>query len=512
MDLARLTAAERAAAQRTASAALWRRGIVDHLFHPVQQSIDQAWRGSTSRKFFINSSRRIGKSHYLLTTAMGACMAQPYYRVLYLLPWAKDAALIAQELTPIILRDCPEKLQPRFHSQEKEYRFSNGSIIRLKGTNGEHAQYLRGGSAHLVVLDECAMMDDLQHIVSDVCMPMTMTTNGRILLATTPPRTPGHPSAAIYEELAGIGAVSQFTLRDADDEHIPADRKAEYLTEAGEDPADVLDILAGRKPPRTTTARREYFCEFVTDAASAVVPEFDEAAQADIVRPWPRPPHVDTYTTIDPGMKDRTGILYGYWDFEHARLVIEDESLLSGPNTSRIANVITAKEKALWGRQDADEHPRVYRRISDVDLRMIADLWSMHRLAVVPARKEDSLGAINLMRNMVQRRELIIHPRCVHLIRQLRNAVWNNRATDFAQGGDVDGHYDLVAALKYLCRMIDRHHNPFPAGWHAPGGGAGVPRDSWVSPRSSGPPRGTGLLPDTPLSRRIVARRRRFGR
>ncbi len=511
MDIDSLSPEQRASAYRKVVDTLWRRGDLSYTYRPVQLKIHDAFAASASRKFFINSSRRIGKSHFLISHAIGLCLSKRNCRVLYLLPFAKDAALLATDFAALILQECPADLKPEYASQDKEFRFRhNGSVIRLKGVNGEHAQYLRGGSADLVIMDEVGLMDDLKHVVSDVVMPLTLTTNGRIILATTPARTPGHESSEILEQLAGDNAVATFTILDAD--HIPNELKAEYLKEAGETDTDIPRILAGEIQPKTTTARREYFCASVTDEASAVIPEFTEQAQSEIIHAWPRPPYFDAWTTIDPGMRDRTGILYAYWDFERAKLVIEDESLLSGPNTDKIAKTLLSKERELWAPDAPVDQPvPVYMRISDIDLRLIADLWALHKIHVSPARKEDSLGAINLMRNMVLRREIIINPRCVNLIRQMRNAVWNNKASDFAQGGEIDGHYDLVAALKYLCRMVNRTHNPFPGNWGAPGGGAGVPVGTWFSPKRTMHNRKAqlGLMPNTPMGRRLAKARKK---
>jgi hypothetical protein len=102
---------------------------------------------------------------------------------------------------------------------------------------------------------------------------------------------------------------------------------------------------------------------------------------------------------------------------------------------------------------------------------------------------------------MIQAREIEISPRCVHLIRQMKNAIWNNKATDFARAGSKspDGHFDLVAALKYLCRGVNRHHNPYPEGY-----GSTVTQNTWQSPRSEGSKVGLGLMADTPFSRRLA--------
>jgi hypothetical protein len=184
-----------------------------------------------------------------------------------------------------------------------------------------------------------------------------------------------------------------------------------------------------------------------------------------VVQVSERPPYFDAYTAMDPGMVDNTGIIFAYWDVRGQKLVVEDEWLAPNAGTPEIAQAIKAKERGLWGEQQP------FMRICDVEKRLISDLIRSFGLPFTQALKNDSKGAVWNMRQMVKSRELIINPRCVNLVRQLENATWNSRVTDFdhdpsAEG--VDGHYDLVAALKYLCRMVVRDHNPYPAGYSDP--------------------------------------------
>jgi hypothetical protein len=479
---------------KRAATALWSRGNLTYKLDETQRKIKASLSSTKERKFFLLCSRRLGKSFTLVLEAFETALKKPLSRILYLAPTGKDAADIVTDIVDgHLLPDCPSSLRPGYDKQQKFYTFNNGSTIRFRGVNGEHAESLRGGAADLVILDECGTMDDLAYVVSSVVMPMTLTTGGRILLATTPSRSPGHDSVSIYEDLAGRNATVKFTI--LDNPRVPPEVKAEFLVEAGE-PRDLVDdIVAGRKAPTTTTALREYFCEFVTDAASAVLPEFTAEAEREVVKSTQRPPFFDAYVAMDPGFQDRTAILYGYWDFRRAKLVIEDESLMHRPSTSDIAAEIARKERAAWANQEP------YARVSDVDPRLIADLWQLHRIQFRASEKQDSLGAINLVRNMIQAREIEISPRCVHLIRQMKNAIWNNKATDFARAGSKspDGHFDLVAALKYLCRGVNRHHNPYPEGY-----GAVTTQSTWTSPRSEGSKVGLGLMADTPFSRRLA--------
>jgi hypothetical protein len=41
----------------------------------------------------------------------------------------------------------------------------------------------------------------------------------------------------------------------------------------------------------------------------------------------------------------------------------------------------------------------------------------------------------------------------------------NHKATDFVRGNREEGHYDLVAALKYMCRNIARDAKEEPYEW-----------------------------------------------
>jgi hypothetical protein len=480
-------------------APLWRKGNLRFLLDETQLQILDRLNSTVSEKFYLLCSRRLGKSYTLVTLAFSLCIRKKNARVQYMAPQGKDAADIVNDIAATLLESCPDDVKPEYNAQSKEYKFKNGSVIRFKGVNGEHAQYLRGGASDLIILDECGIMDDLTHVVSDICMPMIMTTDGRILLATTPPRTPGHDSAVIYEQLAGQGATVKFTL--LDNHRVSNDKKARFLVEAGEDAAAIPAILSGQASPRTTTAKREYFCEFVTDAALAVLPEFPregEPLRADIVKASVKPDFADNYVAMDPGMKDRTGILYAYWDFKRGKLVVEDESLLSMPSTLVIADEIMKKEYSLWrGATPAA-------RVSDVEKRLILDLNERHGLKFIQAKKQDSLGAINLVRNMIQTKELEINPRCKHLIRQCENAIWNNKATDFARAGEKseDGHFDLVAALKYLCRHVNRRKNPYPADYNQ----RAHPEGHFPSPRQKNRAEAQryGLIPKTAFAQRIL--------
>lgn len=342
-----------AALQKTAIETLWRRGNLHWKLHSTQILIRKAIRESKQRIYYLSCSRRLGKSTLMLILAVEKCLQKPNARVIFLMPYAKDAATLAQDTLAEVMADCPEDLRPTWHGQTKEISFNNGALIRLRGVNGESAAFLRGGSADMVLLDECATMDNLEEILSSVVLPMTMTTNGTVILATTPADSPGHDSAALFEKLSARGATSVFTLKDAP--HITDSVKMEYLTEAGETPEHAEACIKGDAVPKTTTAQREYYCLQVTDASSAVIPEFTRELEAEIVKEWTRPPYYYSLVSLDPGFQDMSAALFAYVDFAQGKLIVEDEFLLEKANTEDIAKAIKAKEHMLWPNKETSQ-------------------------------------------------------------------------------------------------------------------------------------------------------------
>lgn len=465
-------------------------------FHKTQRLIYESLNSSKEQEFYLLCTRRLGKTYMLLALAFEQCLKHPGSRVLFLAPEKQSARQIASDTATKLMRDCPQQLQPHLNTQLGEYLFKNGSILRLKGVNAEQADSLRGGEAHLIILDEAAQMDNLNYLVTSVLMPMTLTTYGRIIYATTPPITPDHDSKLIYDRLFAKNATCKYTIIHAP--HIRDEQKKALLRQQGEAEEDLDLILAGEMMPKTTAALRELFAEFVTDASQKVLREFDSQAKREIVIKHPRPEYFDCYTVMDPGFNDRTGILFGYWDFLEGKLVIEDEALLHKAKTSDIAKVILEKEYELWG----DKKPLA--RVSDVDPRLVADLWELHGLQFTQADKQGSEDAINRVRVMVGGRELIVSPHCVQLVHQMENTIWNKKGNDFER--TTEGHGDLLAALKYFCRHVNRFHNPYPPGWR----GKGSSPNAFTSPRKRfyGPKRGDlDLLGSTPFAKRVKRKR-----
>lgn len=500
-----LTPEQSAALEAAARDELWRRGDLSFIRYAHQQAVADRIAAPDVRDHYSLWTRRGTKSGNGVLTCLEACIRKEGGRALFLAPTAKSAAQIAGDIAGKLLRTCPDDTRPEYRMVDKEFVWKDrDSVWRLKGVNGESYEDLRGGEYDVVVLDECAQYDQLEEIIFGVVLPMTLTTKGRILYQTTPPRSPAHYSVKLFRDMEERGATSLITLRDVT--HIDHEEKCRMLVAVGEKPERVEDILAGRAEPETNYAKREFFCQFVVDENLAVVPEFSAHRKTVVVPKYERPPYFDAYGAADMGMRDRTGILSAYLDFREQTLVVEAASLLDRANTAQVANA--------WRKQEEDlgyQGHVLLRVADDPSLRVSADLTSLG-VRCQPVQKPGREAAVAAMRVAISSGRLrILEEACAPLIRQLETAIYKSaeRGNDFAR--DQEGHFDLVDALVYLVRSVIWSRNPYPADWdwrkdlHTYAGGTAV----WRPPPTSRSSLNQGVFGSTPAGRRLLKRGQR---
>ena len=434
---------------------LWSLGLVSWKFHETQLAIYESINKSSGSTFVVNCSRQIGKSFFLCGYAIEYAMQHAGAKICYLAPTAKAVKKIIIPRIKEILLDCPRDLLPEYKVNDQVYKFKNGSEIHIAGTDAERAENLRGQVFHLVICDEAGFMDKLDYVVSSILRPLTITVSGKIILSSTPPISPAHPFKTFADQAKLTGNYIKKTIHD---NPLISDKvKAQYMEEAGG-----VDSVSWR---------REFLAEFIIDEKQAVIPEANEKKLLSMIKkivPYHpgiqpiegqliQPMFFDGYTVADLGYTDNTGILFGYWDFYNATLVIQDEALFNKPNSQIIKNIIRQKESFLWGEK------KPYLRFCDGDPITISDLnTGADGLAFSQTRNDELEASVNGVRLFVQDNKIVIDPRCVNLITQLQSAIWDSTRKKFARSAD-QGHYDLIAALIYMVRNIRRARNPFPA-------------------------------------------------
>lgn len=383
----------------------------------------------------------------MFLTALEACIQRPGSFVPYCAPTQKDAAEITEQVAQPLLLDCPPEMMPQWIKSRYRYQFPNGSAITLVGLD-LHPNRARGRGMDMWIMTEPAMLSDMEYVVRSVLIQQALTNpHARGLMGSTPPVSPGHPWVSYFVPTAK--ARGCYIKRTIDDNpRIDAKTKEAFIAESG-----------GRD---SITTRREYFCEPLVDATRAVIPEWLEHS-AHCIQPTERPQWLDAITSLDYGSKDLTAILTGYWHFDQAVYVIEDERILRQPTTEDIAAAIKNLE-TTWSKcqryHSGRAHDQPYLRVSDSDLRLLSDLKAFHALDVQATRKDDREAATNALRLAIQQHKLRIHPRCRLLIQSLEMAVWNKQKTSYERHPEL-GHYDLVDAAIYFIRNTTKR-NPFP--------------------------------------------------
>lgn len=447
-------------AKKAALKELWRRAELSFKLDSTQKELYNEFYSSKHKISTWLLSRRNGKTFLLCVLALEQCIKTANSIVKFVSPTKLQ---VSQNVRPImrqILEDCPEDIKPEFKTKDYIYYFPNGSELHMAGSDGGHAERLRGSDSHLFFIDEAGTCSDLDNLLKSILLPTTLITKGRGVLASTPPKESEHDFLQYIEDAYAKGSLIKKTIDD--NPRITQEQREDLINELG--------------GIESEDCRRELFCEIIKNARTSVIPEFDAKLEKDVVKEWPKPPYFDAYESMDIGGKDWTAVLYAYFDFRANKLVIEDETVLDfqqqGINTKKLVEEINKKEKVLWTNPITLEYRKPYKRVSDTDYLFINEIANQSKLLFKQdewitfglAKKDNLDAAINNLRVRISARQIIIHPRCVNLIRHLNNVKWNKNKDKFARSTD-GSHYDTIAALIYLVRHIEWGKNPYPAGY-----------------------------------------------
>lgn len=424
--------------------AAWTRGLLKYKLYdyqvPVYTHIKEAISNPECLKYVLNIARRFGKTTILCLIAMEYAIQNPDSQIRFAAPTNKNLKKIITPIFKMLLKDCPEDLKPIYNIMDSVWRFPNGSELHTSGANSGHIENLRGTASNLNIIDEAGFVDELDYAVNDVLVPQTLTTGGKTILASTPPKTPAHDLKEIAMECEAQGFYQTYTIHD--NTSLDAKTIAKFMKEAG--------------GANSTTWKREYLAQWVVDDKSVIIPEWKD----EYIKPVTKDefyPFYYKYSAMDLGVKDFTALLFGYYDFNKATLVIEDEAILNGPtlNTEILKSMVEDKEKAWLPH-------KVHKRISDNNnLHLLQDLGSLHRQYWIPTNKESLEAMINQVRLWVNEGRIIVSPKCEQLIGCLKYGVWDTKGKSFARSKTY-GHFDALAALVYLVRNVDTVTNPIP--------------------------------------------------
>lgn len=479
--------------------------------HTPEYTLSSELNGATLDDVWVEKlARRFGKTAKWIIGASQICLRNPGYIGTYATAFQKDIAEIIVPLCNLLLADGPDSLRPKYQGTKQGSHeglfFPNGSIIRLVGID-EHPDALRGRFSDFFIISEAGYVRNLEETVRSVILPQFQRRPHAFLaLESSAPKQAGHDFERVFVPDAKVrGALCTRTL---DDNKAISDKdRAKYIREAG-----------GRGHP---TCEREYYNDIRLDTESAVVPEFDfrrHVVSRETLGPLPE--HYQAYVAADPGSRDLFGLVFAYWDFERARLVVQRSWARRNAPTRKVAAVVAAYEYLLWGREPhpkmdrfldpgngwhsllrgeeteflADDLSRICKsgakfqdkfvqrptspqlstyfrdgkfhvnpahRSTDVDPRMVQDMSIEYGLLFSPTAKDDAEAQRNVLRDAVHAGKVVFLKDAGPVIDHIQNAEWNEKRTDYERH-PVYGHFDCLAALIYLFRNISMQANPNP--------------------------------------------------
>jgi len=426
----------------------WKRGLLTYKLYDYQLELYVIVSQGKSIKTVINSSRRWGKTTVLLLYALIFAIKNPGAQVKIATTTAKSLRKTIFPIMRMLMGDAPNEYKPKWNSQDECYRLWNGSEIHVHGTDAQRHDGLRGQRTDLGIVDEAAYCHDLNYVVQDILLPQTLTCGGRLILASTPSKKVTQSGEEFKDFcLQAERQGSYFTKTIYDNKSLTPELIKMYMDESGGEDSVTWQV--------------EYLCKFMVDPEKRLVPEWNSLYLDD-----PEPDKYfnfyHKYTCMDLGVKrDYTCMLFGYYNFAEAKLIILDEHLMKNMTTQELVDDMVRKETKHF------TNLPIYRRIADSDNPLLLnDMGTLHGLAIIPTNKTTLETMVNNMRTFIGAGRLSVHSRCTYLIGCLEHGVWadnemGRQRRDFGRT-TAYGHFDGIAAIMYLIRNLDTSTNPVP--------------------------------------------------
>lgn len=391
------------------------------------------------------TSRQFGKTTVSVGFGLAHCITNKRHFVRYSAPSQKDVIDIVVPVIEMFIELMPDDIKPK--KRGYTWTFPNGSKFDLRGI--AKRQLNRGVPTHLWIMDEAAFMQDIESYIEQKIVPMFTTTQGELIIISTPSESPNHPFTATYI----AKAIQDGSLYVATWRENPLNTKEHMDT-------TVMNVY--RKPAypdgySNPNFLREYECNWwIANSEHRVVEEYDGNEDNNWFQNYPGLPKLfRPWVGIDPGFTDHAAVVFGVWDWTVGTLIILDEWFSTESSTQKIVDAIREGEERLGFNMMPKELRTI--RVCDTDARLIADLNVEYNLLVEGVMKAgmSKLGMIAKLRNAIEQKMIRVHPRCKNLRLQLELGTWDSfKKADYSRQVGM-GHLDLLDALKYLSMTVD---------------------------------------------------------
>lgn len=436
------------ALRRVAIDAAWRSGRLRYKLNTRQcwLPVYDAYHGlAPKEEYILEWGRRTGKTSTMLLLMAEEALKRENAQIGFLAPVREKLTEFIQPIIHDLLIDCPQdkNFKPVYMEKTNHLYFpSTDAKILFVGAQNKSYITLRGFRLAAFAGDEIAFADDMGYAMAQVIRPALFDSQGKAMLGSTPPPSLDHEFIILADEAKAEGRWSHGTIYDAGYPVEWIEKEKRRYLKSGHTEADW---------------RREYMAERVVDASRAIVPEWRDSMAETV----PRDEFFQYYQVVcalDLGWTDLTVVLWMYWDFKRAKLVVEDELVIRG--TKFTTEYLITAIKA-WEAEKLQPR-KVSNRVADVNNPLILqDMARLHGMAFNFPSKERLEPMVNELRMLVANGGLAVNPRCKVLIQTLKNGIWDENRQEFERAATT-GHADAIAALIYGMRSINRSSNPVP--------------------------------------------------
>jgi hypothetical protein len=195
-----------------------------------------------SKNIIVCAARRVGKTLVMAYRALWFAYTHPDTSTMIIASTQRQSMYMFDKLVEILSR-APLLGDSVIRKTRTLLSFSNGSrIVALPC--GKSGSTIRGENAHLIIVDEAAFVPE--DVILQVLMPMRATTNGTMILLSTP-----WDKDHFFYKAFNSRHWSKYSFKTEDNPLV----KKEYLEQQ-------LEMLGERR------YRQEYLAEFVDDKST----------------------------------------------------------------------------------------------------------------------------------------------------------------------------------------------------------------------------------------------------
>lgn len=395
----------------------------------------------TERKFFWAKARQVGGSALAGMYCAYVAITEPKSNITVVSISEPEAIVFFRERVLPVLDNLPrvEGLNwPKYTTTSMSAKFDNGSIIECLTTNDNSG---RGRTNRLSIIDEAGAIDRMDRVWRSQKGTIEKHPKGQIIVISN--SSPGSWFNQFYRKLMD-GKVKGI---------------ARYFLSAWADPA--RDQKWYQEEITQYVSETDFYLEYpltedhlFLQKDGLVYPTFNPKEGGEHVAHF-EPNWMQYYMYgYDDGFVHYAVFLQVLYDAVADHIWVLDELYLTGKDTSQVGTSINEKVK-FWLDRGAPTTP--WKKIADTAIfaqkgqKTVAEiLRSVTGISFSKSLKFDEEGSTQTLRMRFTKNQITIHPRCFNLIRQLKDARYDDKGK--ARDADNDG----IDVLRYLCAEVRR--------------------------------------------------------